>query len=157
VDLPKDFKFDVRIRERMLAKRVVSEAEVTKHLEALPDVEAHSDVVDLTQPALTTPSERPAPVHHEHRVPVAAAPVQPAPSERSAPRSIAPGPLAVDEGWDEDDDEDDEDEDEEEVAKAPRVAAKPVVPSADSEEPAADDDEDDVDSDDDSDGAGEDE
>ena len=46
------FKFDVRIRERMLRKGTLSEAEVGKHLEALADVAAHGEDLVLRQPAL---------------------------------------------------------------------------------------------------------
>lgn len=46
------FKFDVRIRERLLAQRQISEAEVEKHLSALPDVEARSEPLGMAQPAL---------------------------------------------------------------------------------------------------------
>jgi len=46
------FKFDVRIRERMLRKGTLSEGEVGKHLESLSDVAAQGEDLVLRQPAL---------------------------------------------------------------------------------------------------------
>jgi hypothetical protein len=46
------FKFDVRIRERMLRKGTLSEAEVGKHLESLSDVGSQGEDLVLRQPAL---------------------------------------------------------------------------------------------------------
>jgi len=46
------FKLDVRIRERMLRKGNLSEAEVGKHLEGLSDVAAQGEDLVLRQPAL---------------------------------------------------------------------------------------------------------
>src|SRR4029078_5685561 len=59
MDVPVNFKFDVRIRARMLNKGTISDADVTKHLEALQDREPTSEVIELGQPALTPPGERP--------------------------------------------------------------------------------------------------
>jgi hypothetical protein len=137
MDVPVNFKFDVRIRARMLAKGMISDADVTKHVDGLPDREAETTAIDLAQPALTPPGERP-PVNVRpapRPAPVAVAAVA-AVAERSAPMSVAPPPLPVDEGWgdeaddDEDDDEDDEDGDEaEELIQATPVVADeaPVV------------------------------
>lgn len=46
------FKYDVRIRERMLAKGLLSEKDLQSHLESLPDVEAEASPVAIPQPAL---------------------------------------------------------------------------------------------------------
>jgi hypothetical protein len=46
------FKYDVRIRERMLSKGLISDKEVQSHLEALKDVEAEARPVSIPQPAL---------------------------------------------------------------------------------------------------------
>jgi hypothetical protein len=67
---PDIFKFDVRVRERMLERGRLTDAELRRHLEALPDREADSVPVDLAQPALGgtgtarptgSPLSRPAP------------------------------------------------------------------------------------------------
>ena len=133
MDLPRNFKFDVRIRSRLLAKGVLTEAEVGKYLEGLEDRHAASHSVELAQPALINPEDRPTPPASASvpSHPVEPRPVSPAPSERSAPRSIAPGPLAVDEGWDEDDEDlDDEDEEDEETVTGKAAAPKPAEPEA---------------------------
>ncbi|HVU03748.1 MAG TPA: hypothetical protein VHE30_18445 [Polyangiaceae bacterium] len=106
MEVPDRFKLDVRVRDRMLANQTVTPADVQKHLDALPDLEASAEVIDLAQPAVSPPGERPPPSARPAPRPVAA--VAPA-----APMSVAPPPLPVDEGWgDEDDDLDDEDDDE---------------------------------------------
>jgi len=128
MDLPANFKFDVRVRPRLLARGQLTEAEVEKHLEGLPDAQPQADMIDLPQPALTTPEERERAAAQRPSV-VAPRPVAAAPTsvDRSAPVSIAPAPAPVDAGWDEDDDEDDVDDedDDEDVAEV-----NPVVPAA---------------------------
>jgi type II secretory pathway component PulK len=49
---PNSFKFDVRVRERMLARGIVSEQDVKSHLETLVDAEQNSESVQQGQPAL---------------------------------------------------------------------------------------------------------
>src|SRR5262245_47610069 len=112
MDAPENFKFDVRIRARMLAKGGLSDADVQKHLETLADAADRVESVDINQPAIGTPAERPPPPPPRPRVEARPAPPPPPSGEQSQPRSIAPGPLAVDEGWDEDDEDDDLDDDE---------------------------------------------
>lgn len=48
-----DFRFDVRVQERMLQKGLVKEEELKARLEALKDVESESEPLDLQQPGLT--------------------------------------------------------------------------------------------------------
>lgn len=120
MDVPRSFKFDVRIRSRLLSKGQVTEAEVAKHLEALPDLEAHSDVVNMAQPAIGTPAERPRPIPQVVHVP------------RPLARPVAP-PVSVDDTWD---DEDDDDDEEDLVPKkAPAAAAPPRVVAPPEPEP----------------------
>ena len=146
MDLPANFKFDVRVRPRLLAKGQLTDAEVEKHLEALADAQPHADVIDLPQPALTTPEERERAAAQRPSV-VAARPVAsaPGPLERSAPVSIAPAPAPVDQGWDEDDDEDDvdddeddddDDDDEEDLADLKPAAAAAPSPAVQASPPA---------------------
>jgi hypothetical protein len=145
MDLPRNFKFDVRIRSRLLAKGVIDEAEVGKYLETLEDREASSLVIELPQPALINPEDRPTP---PASAPAPSHVAHPAfQSERSAPRSIAPGPLAVDEGWDEDDEDDDEDDEDDldaeeaepakDAATAPKASPPPVEAASEPQEPEA--------------------
>ena len=65
---------DVRIRERMLRKGQLSDAEVDKHLDALPDVAAQGEDMVLRQPALH---------RHDDTAPTAQA-------SRTSPRSVPP-------------------------------------------------------------------
>jgi len=46
------FKYDIRIRERLLRRGLVTEAEVNKHLDGLADVEAKGEILVQHQPAL---------------------------------------------------------------------------------------------------------
>ena len=50
---PEDFKFDSRVRDRLLRNRTLSSAEVKLHLEQLPDLEGEYEVMtDTPQPAV---------------------------------------------------------------------------------------------------------
>lgn len=46
------FKFDVRVRERMLNKGALSDKELASHLESLVDRQSVCDEIRLDQPAL---------------------------------------------------------------------------------------------------------
>jgi hypothetical protein len=53
---PEEFKFDSRVRDRFLRSRVLSSAELSKHLEQLPDLEGEYEVLsDTPQPAVSPP------------------------------------------------------------------------------------------------------
>ena len=75
------FRFDVRIRERMLRKGTLSEGEVGKHLEALSDVAAHGEDLVLRQPAL----------HRHDEGAARTKSVPPAPRSVPPPSSTTPG------------------------------------------------------------------
>jgi hypothetical protein len=127
MDVPVNFKFDVRIRTRHLAKGVVTEAEVSKHLEALADAQGQIDVIDLAQPALATPEERQAAAIRPSAV-VAKPSASVAGS--SPPLSIPPAPSPVDEAWGDDDDDDDDDDDEVEGKPEGKPEGSPTEPKA---------------------------
>jgi hypothetical protein len=91
---PEIFKLDVRIRERMLRKGLLSEAEVNKHLEALPDVASQGEDLVLRQPALHG-LEGGGPMR----------PKNPAPP-RSVPPPVPAAPINVDEAGENVDDDD---------------------------------------------------
>jgi hypothetical protein len=46
-----EFRFDVRIRQRMLDKGLITAEQVDQHEKALPDLEQHCEVIALEQPA----------------------------------------------------------------------------------------------------------
>jgi hypothetical protein len=46
------FKYDVRVRERMLKQGLISEKDVASHLASLPDRDAACDEVRVEQPGL---------------------------------------------------------------------------------------------------------
>lgn len=48
-----NLKYDVSVRERMLAKGLLTEAEVKTYLDSLKDVEGEARSVSVAQPALT--------------------------------------------------------------------------------------------------------
>jgi hypothetical protein len=48
------FRYDVRVRDRLLKKGLLKQDEVDKHLAALADVEAQSEPVSIEQPAVSS-------------------------------------------------------------------------------------------------------
>jgi hypothetical protein len=46
-----EFRFDVRIRQRMLNKGLITPEQVEQHEKALPDLEQQCEVIPLEQPA----------------------------------------------------------------------------------------------------------
>ena len=51
---PEEFKFDSRVRERLLRSRALTAVDLKRHLDALPDLEGEYDVLnDTPQPAVT--------------------------------------------------------------------------------------------------------
>ncbi|MEO7038277.1 MAG: hypothetical protein ABI548_30185 [Polyangiaceae bacterium] len=131
--IPEFFKYDIRVRERMLKRGELSASELSKHVDALADVTDQVVEVELKQPALVKESER------VERI-----------VSRSAPRPVIAHLPAVRSlenelnDIDEDDDEDDEDDDVK-VKAAAKVAADkakaeaapaPVVEEAKQPEPA---------------------
>ena len=51
---PEEFKFDSRVRDRLLRSRALSAVDLKRHLDALPDLEGEYEVLDDTpQPAVT--------------------------------------------------------------------------------------------------------
>src|SRR5205085_12016303 len=56
--IPENFKYDVRVRERMLKRGLLTESELTKHVDALADVADQVIEVELKQPALVKESDR---------------------------------------------------------------------------------------------------
>src|SRR5450432_1367482 len=118
--IPEDFKYDMRVRERMLKRGELTEGELTKHVEALTDVADLVIEVELKQPALQRESER------EARVVSRSAP-RPVVAHVPVVRSLENELNDIDEDDDEDlDDEDDEDEDDLK-AKAAKAAPKAEV------------------------------
>lgn len=60
---PEEFKFDSRVRDRFLRSRVLSGADLQKHLDELPDLEGEYEVLsDTPQPAVSPPRSE---VHEE--------------------------------------------------------------------------------------------
>ena len=111
-------KFDVRVRERLLKKGLLTEAEVEQHLGALPDRADSALEVGIKQPALQTEAEREVLV-----VRTLARPAQPVPP----PRMFGDDHDAYsDDKLDADiDDDDDEDEDDAKPAKDEKPKAEP--------------------------------
>ena len=139
--IPEFFKYDIRVRERMLKRGELSASELSKHVDALADVTDLVVEVELKQPALVKESER------VERVVSRSAP-RPVIAHVPAVRSLENELNDIDE---DDDDLDDEDEDEDDVkvkaaaklkadaaekAKAePAPAPEPVVEEAKKAEP----------------------
>jgi len=112
--IPENFKYDVRVRERMLKRGLLTESELAKHIDAAVDVSELLVEVELKQPALIKESER------ETRVVSRSAP-RPVVAHVPSVRSLENELNDIEE--DEDDDLDDEDEDDEDDIKV-KAAAK---------------------------------
>jgi hypothetical protein len=50
--MDEDFRFDIRIRDRMVDAGLITKEEVAARLSSLKDVEPESELVELEQPAL---------------------------------------------------------------------------------------------------------
>ncbi len=115
------FKYDVRVRERMLRRGSITEAEIHSRLDALPDRTGDIETINAAQPALgredRSRSSRPSEIQ--------AAPLTP---------PMARAPVAEPPEADIDDDEDDDDDTDTE-ALAPD--ARPAVAAAVREEELA--------------------
>jgi hypothetical protein len=90
---PEEFKFDSRVRDRFLRGRVLSQAELQKHLEELPDLEGQYEVMsDMPQPAVAPPRsevpEEPLVFDGIRRLQALGEASSPAP----APRYVPPSP-----------------------------------------------------------------
>ena len=129
--IPEDFKYDIRVRERMLKRGALTETELTKHVDALADVDDLVVEVELKQPALQRESER------EARIVSRSAP-RPVVAHVPVVRSLENELNDIEEDDDEDLDDDDDDDDlkvkAKAAAKAEAVAEKPNGSAA---EPAA--------------------
>ena len=124
--IPENFKYDVRVRERMLKRGLLTESELTKHVDAAVDVADLVVEVELKQPALIKESER------VERV-----------VSRSAPRAVVPHVPVVrslenelNDIDEDDDDVDDEDEDDDEDDIKVKAAAKVAAAEKAKAEPA---------------------
>ena len=114
-------KNDIRVRDRLLRKNLLTEDEIERQDAALLDVEDKAVVLELKQPALQKESERAIEGPRISRPAPAArpAPIRPFEEEDDDEEVLDPkakpkvAAVAVEEEEDEDDDEDDdEDEDE---------------------------------------------
>lgn len=83
INAPESFNLDVRIRERLLKKRVITPAIVDSHLSGLKDAESESVTLELEQPALAKPPVVVAPV------------VQPVQVVRSSVADLPPPPPGL--------------------------------------------------------------
>lgn len=84
------FKFDVRVRERMLRRAAITDAELARHLEALRDLESQCDEMPLKQPALARPSHGDAFAARQSAAPAA---------PRSVPAPQPPVTGDLDDEW----------------------------------------------------------
>ena len=115
--IPENFKYDVRVRERMLKRGLLTESELSKHVDALADVTDLLVEVELKQPALVKESER------VERVVSRSAP-RPVVSHVPTIRSLENELNDIDDDEDDDlDDDEEDDEDEIKVKAAAKVAA----------------------------------
>ena len=115
--IPENFKYDVRVRERMLKRGLLTESELSKHVDALADVTDLLVEVELKQPALVKESER------GERVVSRSAP-RPVVSHVPTIRSLENELNDFDDDEDDDlDDDEEDDEDEIKVKAAAKVAA----------------------------------
>lgn len=129
-------KFDVRVRERLLKKGLLSETEVEQYLGALPDSAENAVEIGIKQPALQTEAEREVLV-----VRTLARPAQPTPprpfDEEDSPIASAADKFDADIDDDDDDDDDFEAKPAAEAAPAPAPAPAPAVEASPAPAPEA--------------------
>jgi hypothetical protein len=130
--IPDDLKFDVRVRDRLLSRGLVTEAEIDKHVKALPDLEGQAVELTPKQPALQKESDRDIVIVKTSGVRPPVTPIN---------RDEIDLPI--------DDDDDDDDLGEVKAKKPEKVVAKPAEESADEVDEDDDEDEDDEDDEDD--------
>jgi hypothetical protein len=128
--IPENFKYDVRVRERMLKRGLLTESELGKHVDALADVTDQVIEVELKQPALIKESER------ETRVVSRNAP-RPVVAHVPSVRSLENELNDLEDDDDDLDDLDDEDDDEDDVKVKAKAAAAAAAPAAAAAVPAA--------------------
>jgi hypothetical protein len=156
---PELFKYDVRVRERMLRKGLIQQGEIDQRLQALPDSEGQLVELELKQPALfrhepepPTPAPR-APAHAPAALPQTSAeprrfqPIFGNGVDRSAeaPRNFDASSQRADENssladeLDDDDDIDDDidDDDDEDVPEAAENVSPASPGEANSERQAS--------------------
>jgi TATA-binding protein-associated factor Taf7 len=123
--IPADLKLDVRVRDRLLARGLVTQAEIDKHVSALPDLDAQATELTLKQPALQKESDRDIVIVKTSGVRPPIAPI------------VREDDLPIP---DDDDDDDDLDDDDAKVLKAAKKAERvsPAAEPVDAEAPAAD-------------------
>ena len=127
--IPENFKYDMRVRERMLRRGELTESELAKHVDALTDVADLVIEVELKQPALQRESER------EARIVSRSAP-RPVTAHVPAVRSLENELNDIEEDEDDDlDDEDDEDDDDLKVKAAPKAEVLAEKPNGAKVEP----------------------
>lgn len=131
--IPAELKFDVRVRERLVSDGLLSEAEVDKHLEALPDLEGQAVELTVKQPALSNESDRDIVIVRTSGARPPVAPIRPTDDDLPIP--------------DDEDDDDDLDDAKPEVKKpaVEKPKAKEVVEEEEDDEDDEDEDEDDDD------------
>ncbi|HTA91989.1 MAG TPA: hypothetical protein VK745_20560 [Polyangiaceae bacterium] len=127
--IPENFKYDMRVRERMLRRGQLTESELTKHVDALTDVADLLVEVELKQPALQRESER------EARIVSRSAP-RPVVAHVPAVRSLENELNDIEEDEDDDLDDDDDDDDDLKVKAAPKAEVAAEKPNGAKEEPA---------------------
>lgn len=76
---PELFKYDVRVRDRMLRARRLTEAQVSSHLERLADASDRCETLVVNQPALGPTETELVPRPRVVAAPAVAAPASPAP------------------------------------------------------------------------------
>ena len=52
MNIEEDFRFDVRIQERLMKKGLVTKEELDQRLDALKDLEGEAETLELQQPGL---------------------------------------------------------------------------------------------------------
>jgi len=119
--IPENFKYDMRVRERMLRRGLLTESELTKHVDGLTDVSEQAIEVELKQPALVKESER------ETRV---------VPRASSRPMAYVPSVRSLENELNDIDDDDDDDLDDLDDEEEDDLDAK-AKPKAEAAAPAA--------------------
>jgi len=128
--IPDDLKFDVRVRDRLLSGGLVTEAEIDKHVKALPDLDAEAVELTAKQPALQKESDRDIVIVRTSGVRPPVAPV--------SHDDVLGDDDDLDDDLDDVDDEDDEDDEDEETKVVDKKVLEAAAAESVAEKPAAD-------------------
>jgi hypothetical protein len=94
--------YDLRVRERLIAAGVVTQADIDRYLGEIPELEAHAENLGIPQPAVGGGGGSIAAAAAPAPAPVVSAPIAAVSAPAPSPASLADGEASTDDDDDED-------------------------------------------------------